>query len=103
MQAAPKPPMSRAQKLRWYSGQLMTDAANDEKAGAYETAISRYLQAADILLLLAKVEENYTAWKYYTDTASQCQQKARRLIALKPSEDAPTRPAVSPPGTTPPS
>ena len=80
--------MTRAQKLRWYSGQLMADAAADEKAGANETAISRYLQAADILLLLAKVEENYTAWKYYADTATECQQRARRLIALAPKNDA---------------
>ena len=94
MQAAPKPPMTRAQKLRWYAGQLMTDAATDEKAGDGETAISRYLQAADILLLLAKVEENYTAWKYYTDTAAQCQQKARRLIALAPKEDEATPPTT---------
>ena len=78
--------MTRAQKLRWYSGQLIADAEADEKAGSNETAVSRYLQAAEILLLLAKVEENYTAWKYYTDTASQCQQKARRLIALAPKD-----------------
>jgi hypothetical protein len=76
--------MSRAQKLRWYAGQLLADGAADEKKGNKETAISRYLQAADILLLLAKVEDNYTAWKYYTDTAAQCQQKARTLIALTP-------------------
>jgi len=81
--------MTRTEKLRWYAGELMADAASDEKAGTNETAISRYLQAADILLLLAKVEENYTAWKYYTDTASQCQQRARRLIALSPKDDAP--------------
>ncbi len=103
MQAAPKAPMTRAQKLRWYAGQLMADAANDEKTGYSETAISRYLQAADILLLLSKVEENYTAWKYYTDTAAQCQQKARRLIALKPSEGAPAPAPPRPTGTTPPS
>ena len=103
MQAAPKPPMSRAQKLRWYAGQLMGDAANDEKSGDQETAISRYLQAADILLLLSKVEENYTAWKYYTDTAAQCQQKARRLIALRPSEGTPVTSQSRPPGATPPS
>ena len=60
----------------------MTDATAEEKAGSYETSVSHYLQAADIMLLLAKVEENYTAWKYYADTAAQCQQKARRLIAL---------------------
>ena len=88
MQTAPKPPMSRAQKLRWYAGQLMADAAADEKSGNKETAISRYLQATDILLLLAKVEESYTAWKYYADTAAQCQQKARTLIALTPKPDA---------------
>lgn len=87
MQAAPKPPMTRTQKLRWYVGQLMSDAAADEKAGSNETAISRYLQAADILLLLAKVQENYTAWKYYADTAAQCQQKARHLIAITPRAD----------------
>ena len=80
----------------------MAEAANDEKAGAYETATSRYLQAADILLLLAKVEENYTAWKYYADTASQCQQKARRLIALKPGDGAPA-PSPRATGATPPS
>jgi hypothetical protein len=89
MQAA-KPPMTRAQKLRWYANQLMADASADEKAGNSETAISRYLQAADILLLLSKVEENYTAWKYYTDNAALCQQKARHLIALAPKDEATT-------------
>jgi len=79
--------MTRAQKLRWYANQLMTDAAADEKAGNSETAVSRYLQAADILLLLAKVEENYTAWKYYADNAALCQQKARHLIALAPHDE----------------
>ena len=93
MQAAPKPQMTRAEKLRWYAGQLMTDASEDEKSGNAETAISRYLQAADILLLLAKVEENYTAWKYYADTAAQCQQKARRLIVLAPKGDDQAPPA----------
>ena len=80
--------MSRAQKLRWYSDQLMADASSEEKAGSYETAVSHYLQAADILLLLAKVEENYTAWKYYADAASMCQQRARKLIAM-PSKHGP--------------
>ena len=84
--------MTRAQKLRWYADQLMIDASSDEKAGAYEAAVSHYLQAADILLLLAKVEENYTAWKYYADSASMCQQKARRLIALTPNEGPPSSP-----------
>ncbi len=95
--------MTRAQKLRWYAGQLMTDAAADEKAGSYETAVSRYLQAADILLLLAKVEENYTAWKYYTDNAALCQQKAKRLIALTPKDDAVPGPVLPPTSSAPPS
>ena len=76
--------MTRAEKLRWYANLLMTDAATDEKAGNTEKAVSGYLQAAEILLLLAKVEENYTAWRYYTDNAAHCQQKAKHLIALAP-------------------
>jgi len=100
MQAAPKAPMTRAQKLRWYANDLMADAATGEKAGNLETAVSRYLQAADILLLLAKVEENYAAWKYYSDNAALCQQKARRLIALAPKDGAAQ--ATHPPaGSTP--
>ena len=95
--------MTRAQKLRWYAGQLMTDAAAEEKAGDGESAISRYLQAADILLLLAKVEGNYPAWRYYTDTAAQCQQKVKRLIALTPKDNGMPSSVLPRPGTTPPS
>lgn len=84
MQAAPKPPMTRAQKLRWYSEQLIGEAAAAEKSGSQQTAIEKYLQAADILLLLSKVEENYTAWKYYSDTAANCQHRVRLLIASAP-------------------
>ena len=81
----------------------MTDAAADEKVGSYEAATSRYLQAADILLLLAKVEENYTAWKYYADTAAECQKRAKRLIALAPKDQGVPGPMVPSPGATPPS
>jgi len=84
MQAAPNPSMTRSQKLRWYAEQLMADAASEEQSGSNATAVSHYLQAADILLLLAKVEENYTSWRYYAESASRCQQRARRLIALAP-------------------
>ncbi|HME19573.1 MAG TPA: hypothetical protein VKF15_07560 [Nitrososphaerales archaeon] len=84
MQSPPHPQMSRAQKLRWYADQLVSDAAVSEQKGDKEIAISRYLQAADLLLLLAKGEENYTAWKYYADKAAFCQQKARLLIAQVP-------------------
>ena len=80
--------MTRAQKLRWYSEQLISDATADEKSGNSETAISHYLQAAEILLLLAKVEESYSPWKIYTDTAAMCQKKARALIALGPKDEA---------------
>lgn len=88
MQAAPRPQMSRAQKIRWYADQLIKDAASDEHKGDRETAISRYLQAADLMLLLAKAEENYTAWKYYADKAAFCQQKARGLIAMAPKSES---------------
>lgn len=76
--------MTRAQKLRWYSEQLIGEAAAAEKAVDNDTAVSKYLQAADILLLLSKVEENYTAWKYYSDTAAHCQHRVRLLIASAP-------------------
>jgi hypothetical protein len=89
MQASRGPPMTRAQKLQWYAGQLIEEAAAEEKSGTKDSAISKYLQAADILLLLAKVEESYTAWKNYADTAAQCQKRARTLIALAPREDGP--------------
>jgi hypothetical protein len=84
MQALPGPQMTRAQKLRWYADQLAKDAAEEEQKGNKETAISKYLQAADLLLLLAKSEENYTAWKYFADKATLCQQRARKMIALAP-------------------
>ena len=80
--------MTRAQKLRWYSNQLIEEAVADEKAGNPDFAVKKYLNAADILLLLAKVEENYTAWKYYADTAEACQKRARMLIAATPKEEA---------------
>ncbi len=79
--------MTRAQKLKWYADQLMTDAAKEEQNGDKETAISKYLQASDLLLLLAKAEENYTTWKYYADKAAFCQQKVRGLIAQVPKSD----------------
>lgn len=88
MQAAPKPPMSRAQKLRWLTNNLIEEANAAEKAGNPDGAISKYLQAADILLLLAKVEQSYTAWKYYSDTAEQCQKRVKMLIATAPKQQA---------------
>jgi hypothetical protein len=87
MESAQKPPVTRAEKLRWYAGQLMTDAATQEKEGRPEGAIPNYLKAAEIYLLLAKVEQNYTAWRYYTDNADQCQKKVKHLIATAPASD----------------
>ena len=51
----PKPPesMSKLKKVEWYAGQLINDAVAKEKAGSYEEAIVNYLNAADVLLLLA--------------------------------------------------
>lgn len=80
--------MTRTQKLRWFSNQLIQEAVAEEKAGNPDFAIKKYLQAADILLLMAKVEQNYTAWKSYTDTAEQCQKRSRMLIASAPKEGA---------------
>ena len=88
--------MTRAQKLKWYAGQLMTDAEAEAKAGNSDAAVSHYLQAAEILLLLAKVEESYTAWKYYADTAAKCQQDAKRLIALGPTDQTRLPPKLPP-------
>lgn len=79
--------MTRAQKLKWYAGDLMTEADAEVRAGKSEVAVSHYLQAAEILLLLAKYEQNYTAWRYYTDSATRCQQSAKKLIALAPKEN----------------
>ena len=73
--------MTRVQKLTWYANQLMSEAAEAEKSKVTETAVSKYLQAADILLLLSKSEQSYNAWKNYTDKAIVCHQKVRALIA----------------------
>ena len=91
MSNPPQQQMSRVQKLTWYAEQLIKDASEHEHKGDGESAVSKYLQAADILLLLSKGEQNYTTWKNYTDKASLCQHRAKRLISLAPS--GPTGPA----------
>ena len=75
--------MSKLKKVEWYAGQLITDAAAKEKAGSLEEAIVLYLNAADVLLLLAKGQDNYSVWKGYSDRAIQCQQRARTLMATR--------------------
>lgn len=87
MQRNPAAQMSRSQKLQWYAGQLISDAATAEKNKLNDAAIKDYLSAAEILLLLAKAEENYTAWKAYSDRAEQCQKRARMLIAVQPKPE----------------
>lgn len=87
MQQNPAAQMSRSQKLQWYANQLIADAAAAEKNNLNEAAVKAYLNAADILLLLAKAEGNYTAWKNYSDKAEHCQKRARTLIAAEPRSE----------------
>ncbi len=75
--------MTKLRKVEWYAGQLINDAVTKEKAGSFEEAIVAYLNAADILLLLAKGQDNYTVWKSYSDRAIQCQQRSRVLMAKR--------------------
>jgi len=75
--------MSKLKKVEWYAGQLIADATAKEKSGSTEEAIVLYLNAADVLLVLAKGQENYTVWKGYSDRALQCQQRSRMLIAAR--------------------
>ena len=82
-QAQPGAGMSKLKKIEWYAGQLITDAAAKEKSGSVEEAIVLYLNAADVLLLLAKGQDNYTVWKGYSDRAIQCQQRSRMLMASR--------------------
>lgn len=75
--------MSKLKKIEWYAGQLIADAAAKEKSGSIEEAIVIYLNASDVLLLLAKGQDNYTVWKSYSDKALQCQQRAKTLMATR--------------------
>ena len=73
--------VSKVQKIEMYAAQLMKQAAEKDKAERPGDAIVDYLQAADLLLLLAKGQQDYTRWKAYSDTAIACQQRVRILIA----------------------
>jgi len=86
-QAAPESPASKLKKIEWYAAHLMNEAVAKEKAGRTGDATVDYLQAADLLLLLAKGQQGYSAWKGYTDKAVSCQQRARALIASKKRAD----------------
>jgi len=76
-------------KIELYATHLVNEAVSKEKAERYGDAIVDYLQAADLLLLLAKGTQDYTPWKAFSDKAIACQQRVRILIAKrKLSEEA---------------
>jgi hypothetical protein len=89
LQAAPKQQqpqtaqVSKFKKIEMYATHLVNEAVSKEKAGRFGDAIVDYLQAADMLLLLAKGTQDYTPWKTYSDRAIACQQRVRILIAKR--------------------
>jgi hypothetical protein len=88
---------TRLKKIEWYATHLVNEAVSKEKAGRYGDAIVDYLQAADLLLLLAKGTQDYTPWKAFSDRAIACQQRVRVLIAKrKLSEEAAEAGTIAP-------
>lgn len=88
-QAAQAGQVSKLKKVELYATQLVNEAVTKEKQGRFGDSIVDYLQAADLLLLLAKSTQDYTPWKTYSDRAIMCQQRVRVLIAKKKlAEDA---------------
>lgn len=75
--------VSKLKKIEAYATHLVNEAVSKEKAGRFGDAIADYLQAADLLLLLAKGTQDYTPWKTYSDRAIACQQRVRVLIAKR--------------------
>jgi len=94
LQAAPKQQqpqaaqLSKLKKIEWYAGHLANEAASKEKAGRLGDAIVDYLQAADLLLLLAKGQQEYIPWKSFSDRAIACQKRVKVLIAMRKQNDA---------------
>jgi len=82
-QQPPNAQATRLQKIEWYASQLVNEAVSKEKAGRTGDAIVDYLQAADLLLLLAKGQQEYSPWKTLSDRATACQQRVRVLIAAR--------------------
>lgn len=96
----PQSQQSNSKKIEAYAAHLMNEAVAKEKASRFGDAIADYLQAADLLLILAKGTVDYTPWKNYSDKAIACQQRVRILIAKRKlaeeaAEAAPT-PAPAP-------
>jgi hypothetical protein len=95
--------VSKLKKIEWYAGHLVNEAAAKEKAERYGDAIVDYLQAADLLLLLAKGTQDYSPWKAYSDRAIACQQRVRVLIAKRAlAEEAAERAPPQAPQARPP-
>jgi hypothetical protein len=102
-QAAPKQQLQAAQaaklkKIEWYATHLVNEAVSKEKAGRMGDAIVDYLQAADMLLLLAKGTQEYTQWKAFSDRAIACQQRVRILIAKRKLSEEAAEAAYAPMG-----
>src|SRR5271169_4085885 len=93
---------SKFKKIEMYAAHLINEAVAKEKAGRYGDAIVDYLQAADLLLLLAKGTQDYSPWKVLSDKAIACQQRVRILIAKRKlaEEAAEAAPASSPQAPT---
>lgn len=79
--------LSKLKKIEWYASHLLNEAVAKENSGRLGDAIVDYLQAADLLLLLAKGTQEYTPWKAYSDKATACQQRVRILIAKRKLEE----------------
>ena len=75
--------LSKLKKIELYATHLVNEAVSKEKAGRTGDAIVDYLQAADLLLLLAKGTQDYIPWKAFSDRAIACQQRVRVLIAKR--------------------
>ena len=90
--------VSKLKKVEAYATHLVNEAVSKEKAGRLGDAIVDYLQAADLLLLLAKSTQDYTPWKTYSDRAIACQQRVRVLIAKRKLEEEAAERGTSPPG-----
>jgi hypothetical protein len=84
---AQAPQVSKQKKIEMYATHLVNEAVSKEKAARYGDAIVDYLQAADLLLLLAKGTQDYTPWKTLSDRAIACQQRVRILIAKRKLEE----------------
>jgi hypothetical protein len=86
-QQQPPGQVSKQKKIEMYASHLINEAVAKEKSARYGDAIADYLQAADLLLLLAKGTQDYVPWKAFSDKAISCQQRVRVLIAKRKLEE----------------